>query len=562
MNIINFLRSKIQSSKNNLATLSQQAGKNMPAKLQASEKTRVKESLNVVRRIVDSDTQSLIKLFKLNYGNSHPNPRIFDEVWVRRSIYSENTLWLGIEEQGEIAACGALLLDYGRPVDQVGEMGRLAVHPEMAKHGLARRIIEVLSEESGKNVEMTCGYARTAHSISQKLMEETAFSPIGFLPQRWVVCERQESAVIYGRLSDTARQMRSSDMPQVMPEIAEFARHSMAAFKVGQSLKVVEKCGVLPEESGCGIKPLERKAIPQLMRIELGRVTRPMVFGNASLEYGLPATSRRETKYLMAVSRNKAPVGGVGYQVDKINGVASIVELFAQGENIAGDLIRNVITKLSGEKIIEANISAYEPKLQQTFWNHGFRPTAYVPAHAFHRTQRLDAVKMYKLNIPYNGSGLRLTEKAMAVASIVGNYFTPEKARPERESGVQDSPDSQRARSVDRSRATPSTDSYAARLNNRGLPMEERLSAIDPIQARRYNRLTGEALEVASDAIRRHLRACDRTDVNPDPSAIRQIIEDALQGRRVIIEARSMQTRMIEPSPEVDEAAIWFPSFD
>jgi N-acetylglutamate synthase-like GNAT family acetyltransferase len=543
----------------------------MPSKIPEAGKTKSVESLSVVRQIVDSDTQSLIKLFRLNYGNSHPNPQIFDEVWVRRSIYSENTLWLGIEEQGEIVACGALLLDYGRPVDQIGEMGRLAVHPEMVKHGFARRIIEVLSEESGKNVEMTCGYARTAHLISQKLLDEAAFSPIGFLPQRWIVCERQESALIYGRLSDTARRMRCSAPPQIIPQIRELARHSLAAFKVDQSLEVVKKCVSLPEESGFKIKPLEHDAIPKLMLIELGRVTRPMVFGNASLEYGLPATTRRETKYLMAIDRSKNPVGVIGYQVDKSNSVASIIELFAEREGIAGHLFHHLVKKLSSYKIIESNVSAYEPRLQQTFWTYGFRPAAYLPAHAFQRTQRLDAIKMYKLNVPYDGTGLKLTEKAMAVASIVGNYFAPEKARPAERSAAKPTPGFGRAQSVSPSRATPSTDSHAARIDNRGRSMEERLSSIDPIQARRYYGLSGEASEVATDGIRRHLSACDRMDVNPDPSAIREIIDDALKGRRVIVESRSMRTiieaRSIETKtnnlpPEVDEAAIWFPSFD
>jgi hypothetical protein len=34
----------------------------------------------------------------------------------------------------------------------------------------------------------------------------------------------------------------------------------------------------------------------------------------------------------------------------------------------------------------------------------------------------------------------------------------------------------------------------------------------------------------------RHLRACDRMDVNPDTSAVREIIDDALNGRRVYAE--------------------------
>lgn len=68
------------------------------------------------------------------------------------------------------------------------------------------------------------------------------------------------------------------------------------------------------------------------------------------------------------------------------------------------------------------------------------------------------------------------------------------------------------------------------------LPLVERLKMIDHIQARRYTKLTGPTLDIATEGIIRHLRACDRMDVNPDVAAVREIIDDALNGRRVFAE--------------------------
>jgi hypothetical protein len=68
------------------------------------------------------------------------------------------------------------------------------------------------------------------------------------------------------------------------------------------------------------------------------------------------------------------------------------------------------------------------------------------------------------------------------------------------------------------------------------ITLQERILQIDHIQARRFSKLTGEALEIASEGIIRHLRACARMDVNPDASAVREIIDDALNGRRVFAE--------------------------
>ncbi|HSK74215.1 MAG TPA: hypothetical protein VK892_21125 [Pyrinomonadaceae bacterium] len=64
----------------------------------------------------------------------------------------------------------------------------------------------------------------------------------------------------------------------------------------------------------------------------------------------------------------------------------------------------------------------------------------------------------------------------------------------------------------------------------------DRILQIDHIQARRFSKLSGAALEIATEGVIRHLRACARMDVNPDASAVREIIDDALNGRRVFAE--------------------------
>ncbi len=71
---------------------------------------------------------------------------------------------------------------------------------------------------------------------------------------------------------------------------------------------------------------------------------------------------------------------------------------------------------------------------------------------------------------------------------------------------------------------------------NMKIALEERLKNIDHIQARRYSKLMGSACDIATEGILRHLRACARMDVNPDVAAVREIIDDALNGRRVYAE--------------------------
>ena len=67
-------------------------------------------------------------------------------------------------------------------------------------------------------------------------------------------------------------------------------------------------------------------------------------------------------------------------------------------------------------------------------------------------------------------------------------------------------------------------------------PLADMVNEIDRIQGRRFGKLSGAAWQIASEGITRHLRACRNMDVRPDISAIREIIDDALNGRRVFAE--------------------------
>ena len=68
------------------------------------------------------------------------------------------------------------------------------------------------------------------------------------------------------------------------------------------------------------------------------------------------------------------------------------------------------------------------------------------------------------------------------------------------------------------------------------MTLQDRILQIDHIQARRFSKLTGDAIEIATEGIIRHLRSCVRMEVNPDASGVREIIDDALNGRRVFAE--------------------------
>jgi hypothetical protein len=65
------------------------------------------------------------------------------------------------------------------------------------------------------------------------------------------------------------------------------------------------------------------------------------------------------------------------------------------------------------------------------------------------------------------------------------------------------------------------------------LTLDERIKRLSPKEAKRYSRLSGTPNNIATEGIIRHLAACDRNDIPPDYRAVKEIIDDALNGKRI-----------------------------
>jgi RimJ/RimL family protein N-acetyltransferase len=379
------------------------------------------------RHIKEADIPSVINLFKLNYGDAYAIPEFYDEQWVKRGIYSDHIIWLVLEEEGEVIASGACVLDYGDYNDQIGEIGRLVVHPERKGRGLGKRIVSALLDATDDTVEFAFGEARTVHPLSQALFERADFAAVGFLPQAYTFGDARESFVLYARLYGNGGMMRCERPPEVIPEVAPLARHTLAALGLREELRVREDCEPYPAESLCTVQPMDRRALARLLRIEHGRLVEPLLFGGLSMDQGMSHIRRRHAVYLVAVDENQHPLGAVGFQVDAPSRLVRGIELVAAEEGLRGHLCGSLLRQAEeelGAQVVEVNVSAYDARLQRSFANQGFRPAAYAPAMVFHGTHRLDVVKMLKLNVPYNPGAMTLTDSARAVVSIVEQGFS------------------------------------------------------------------------------------------------------------------------------------------
>ena len=378
-----------------------------------------------VRLVRESDIPAVTNLFKLNYGNDYPFPEVYDGGWVKRIVYTDGIICVVLEEGGEVIGIGALNLDYGDYNDQIGELARLVVHPLYTGRGAGRRVIAALFEAAQDHVEFAIGEARTAHAYSQKMVERAGFTVVGFIPHYYKLHERGESLVTYAKLHGNGQDLRSNNPPQIIPEVVPLARHVLSTMGLPGRLAVVEGCEPYPVNGLYTTQPMDRLALSMLARIKHGRLVEPLLFGGISLDQGYSLIRRRNAVYLMAVDENNKPMGAVGFQEDRMSHIVKGVEMIGKEHDLRGLLCGSLLRAAGelGADVIEVNVSAYDPRLQQTFYDLGFRPVAYGPAMVFHKIERLDVVKMHKLNVPYEPDEMELTESAKAVVSIVKDGF-------------------------------------------------------------------------------------------------------------------------------------------
>src|SRR5262245_42580037 len=122
-----------------------------------------------VRPIQENDIEAVINLFRENYGDDYAMPEFYDPQWVKRGVYSDNIVWLVLEDEGKIVASGAIILNFGDYNDQIGEIGRLVVDPDVAGKGLGRTMLAALVDASDDRVEFVFAEARTVHPKTQKI---------------------------------------------------------------------------------------------------------------------------------------------------------------------------------------------------------------------------------------------------------------------------------------------------------------------------------------------------------------------------------------------------------
>jgi GNAT superfamily N-acetyltransferase len=378
-----------------------------------------------VREAAGGDVPAIREIFLASYGTDYTDPRYYDETLLTRLVYSDASLMLVAEDTalGRLVGTASVDFEVGAFSDLVGEFGRLAIHPDARNRGIGRLLMEERLCRVQDRLQVGLVEARAVEPYSTKIAESHGFAVVGFLPLTWQVRER-ESLVQLVRYFGNALELRKNH-PRILPEISPLAQQALENCSLRPDAIVDEDTPAYPPGGEFELQELTTEGYAALLRIERGRVHHREVFGPVRLHYGFFKLQARHSRYLIARERGRI-VGAVGFMHDTVGRNVRIFELIA----LHDDVVRFLLARLErscleewGVCCIEAEISAYAPRMQRTLLELGFLPVAYLPALVFHHVERLDAVKMIRLLFRPEIATERLPAAARSMAELVLRRF-------------------------------------------------------------------------------------------------------------------------------------------
>jgi GNAT superfamily N-acetyltransferase len=385
-----------------------------------------------VRPAQEQDVGQIRDIFIAVYQNDYPYQGVYDELWLKRSVLSDDALVLVAEDTdtGRVVGTASVLFDIGAHSDLVGEFGRLAVHPDFRRLHVATLLMDARIEAIKDRLHVGIVVARAIHPYAQRISLAHEFVPAGFLPLRHVFHHRESFALLARFFGDALALRRNN--PRVIPEVYPLAQVVMHHARLRSDLIVDEESPPYPQGPEFTVEEMRTEGYSTVLRIERGRVRHRELFGPVRLEYGFFRLRATHTTYLVAREGSHV-AGAVGFMLDPIEHTVRVIELIAASD----DVIRFLLAELErrcredhAAEYMEIDVSAYAPRMQRTLLELGFMPAAYLPAMVFHEVERLDIVRMVRLPRLQDLGPLALSEPVQSVADLVMRGFTSRAVAP------------------------------------------------------------------------------------------------------------------------------------
>ncbi|MCA9264883.1 MAG: GNAT family N-acetyltransferase [Planctomycetales bacterium] len=382
-----------------------------------------------VREAKIEDVHAISEIFRTSYGEDYAYPLFYDKNWLTRLVFADDTVLLVAEDtqNEQVLGTASVVSGIGGYNDLVGEFGRLAVHPDARGRGIGSLLMEGRLERVKDRLHLGLVENRVAHEFSQRISAKFDFVPIGFVPQKLPV-HRREPVACFARYFGDALQLRRNN-PRVIPEACELASIVLHNCGLPNDPVIDDSSAPFPYETSFELEELTTEGYTSLLRIQRGRVRGRDIFGPVRLHYGMFQLKAKHSHYYIA-RRAGHIAGGIGFMVDPTERNVRIFELISINDEPIRLLLSHLLDQCRthfGAEFVEVDVSAYAPRMQRTLLELGFLPVSYIPASVFHEVERLDAIKMVTLLIPFEMKQLHISAMLRPIADhVIRNFMSLE----------------------------------------------------------------------------------------------------------------------------------------
>ena len=387
----------------------------------------------VVREANRDDAPEISRIFRACYGKDYAYPQFYDLELLTKMIYTDDTVILVAEDEdtGELLGTASVICQVGANSDLTGEFGRLAVDPAKRNLGVGKLLMHERLNRIRERLEVGMMDARVVHPYTLKIAEKSGFHPVGFEPLKMLISGRESIALMI-RYFGQALSLRNNH-PRIIPEVYPVACLAFENCGIKYDAIVDEFSSSYPMIEGYELEELTSEGYSSLLRIQRGRVSNREIFGPLRLHYGVFKHKATQSRYLIAKEDGRV-VGAVGFTFDEIEKASRIFELISLNDDVIRFLLTNLERHLREDykaEFVEIDVSAYAPRMQRTLIELNFVPVAYLPALVFHDVERLDAVRMARINVPLALGEIHLSQKVKKIAGVVMKAFRQKDIVPE-----------------------------------------------------------------------------------------------------------------------------------
>jgi len=391
-----------------------------------------------IRQAREADVAAISEIFHASYGDDYTFPEFYQEDFLKKLVYSDETLVLVAEDgdSGRVLGTASVVLEVGALTDLVGEFGRLAVHPDGRGMGLGNKLMEGRLQRVRDRLHVGLVDGRVTHPFTQKISQSHGFAPVGFFPMMAQFGKFRESLAWLVQYFGDALELRRNH-PRIVPEAYQLATTAMENVGLAADVIVDEEAAAYPHGDEFEVQELSAEGYSDLLRIERGRVRRREVFGPLSLHYGFFKIRAQSSSYLIA-RQNGHVVGAIGFTHDKLERNVRVFEMIHLDDQVIRFLLEELEERYQVWDVaaVQIGVSAHATRMQRTLLELGFLPAAYVPAHAFHRVERIDVITFLRLLEPLDLGELDLISPTKEIAELVIKSFARHEVFPELRTAV------------------------------------------------------------------------------------------------------------------------------